>query len=478
MSNVTCLSLCCATALLAGCSSSPKHASGPRHTADASTVKPDASKPAQDSGAPATSDAGAPDAAISDASTDASTDAGRPDAADAAPLPPTNESFETAAALPINGQVMQRLLSATQADFYKFEAVAGGYYELTTDDTPISPDNRITLYDSQQQQIAQNDSGSLWPGDAIDARLVVRLKTAGTYYARVEDPNISPDDFDSPYAPALTYRLTLAKLEHDTPGYAFESGSGEPAAAEFVQDLGSGNWHVTLLGELPDKGNDLFGFQGRDQKALIGELLDDGVDGDGSTSGPLTVGVIAQANKQVLARIDHAKGQANIHPPVSAAAHQLSVTANDKTGDNGFYAINLVMLQDNPVELHDDTNGQLSAAEPIAMQGPFRRRGLLLSLLPPKDVDYYSFQADMGEHVTVACESESGGSGVRGLRAELRDAQDKVLFSQMETPLENLLIDGVTVPTSGMQYVRLSSDTKDGPDPVEPWVRCVVLAGP
>ena len=122
-------------------------------------------------------------------------------------------------------------------------------------------------------------------------------------------------------------------------------------------------------------------------------------------------------------------------------------------------------------------NNTLSGAEPVTFTGMRARRGLLLSRLPAGDVDYYRFDVMQGQGIRVACEAESAGSGVRGLSAEIRGADDAKLVGATETNLENLRSAPVTAPTAGTYYLRLSGTSVAQTAAVEPWVRCVLLIG-
>jgi hypothetical protein len=136
-------------------------------------------------------------------------------------------------------------------------------------------------------------------------------------------------------------------------------------------------------------------------------------------------------------------------------------------------------LPDNPRELSEVDNDAIKGADPIELkQEMFRRRGLLLASLAPKDVDYFRFDEPMIGYVSVVCEGESGGSGVRGLHAELRNEDDEMLIGADEALETNLLIDGFQVLEPGTYYLRLSSATKATKDAVEPWARCALIARP
>jgi hypothetical protein len=390
-----------------------------------------------------------------------------------------NVSFDSAAPIELGGDgVWPKRYDPSQADYYRFEASAGVFYVLTAAGGDFSPDNVIYLYNDDHELIAQNDDGSLWPGNEIDARLVFRAERSGTYFARVADRERPADDAFAQGVPLPFYHFSVQAAQPDTPGYAFEAESQADNVVSFAEDAKTGYRFVTLLGDFTRDDDDVFAFGGRTDQVLVGEFLAPGPNGNGSTASFSTLEV-DDAASHALARISAAKGQRQFHPPVTDGSYRLLAKAQGEPGSNGFYAIDLVMLPENPAAQADDANDALASAEPIAMQGSLMRRGLLLARLPPADVDYYSFDAAEGEHLSFACEAESGGSGVRGLHAEVRDADDQVLSSVDEAPDANLIVSGLRLSATANHYLRLSSTlSAPEPDMAEPWVRCVVLIRP
>ena len=478
--------LVCLLVLSCGCHVSPRFEATPATPAspDANSAvadaagagrEPDARVFALDAGPDAATDAGNVDGVRDDAAPDAAFN----DAANPAEALPSNVSFETARNVQLGAiDVWQTLHSDQQVDYYAFDAPAAGFYALSTNRGSFSPDNVMTLYDSERHAIAENDDGALWPGDAIDARLVVRLPVAGRYFVRIEDRTTPAEFFDGGFGPSLYYQLSIRAVDGNTPGFALENANdAQPTQISFLMDERSGNVYVTLLGSLSTDDNDVFALAGRTDSALIGDLLLPGPTGDGSTALLGRVRVV-NAEQHALGRIDRAVGQHAIHPPVGDGAYQLVVSADGQPGNNAFYALNLSLLSDNPREQHSDSNGVLAMAEPLVLKGSGNRRGLVLASLPPGDVDYFSFDVYETEQLFISCESESGGSGVHALRVEVRDARDHVLAFAIEEPAKNLFIEQLSVPSAGTHFLRLSSEAVAKTDMVEPWARCVVITSP
>jgi hypothetical protein len=416
-----------------------------------------------------------PKTQVLDAGADASLEAG--DAAISGnETVPTNGSFDTAHKL-ANGQVVQQpLLSDSQVDYYSFQVQAGKFYVMSTDRNVLSPNNVITLFDPDRQQIAENDDGAVWPNDAVDARLVVRLDRTGRYFAKVEDRTTAAKLFIEPY----TYQFSVREIESNTTGFALEMNDRVPNPVELGRDSDTGYSYVTLIGELSDSDEDTFQIQGAAGRAMIGKLLQAGTDGNGSTADSLTVSVL-DADQHMLASIDQAGGQASFKPPLDDAGYRVRIQAHGSVGEHAFYAINLALLDDYPNEVADDANGDSDGAEPIELVGMFGRDGRILDRLPHDDIDYFRFEPVKGEQLTVVCEAESVGSGVRSLRAEVLDPSNQSLAVQTEDSTTILIIESLPIGVTGTHYLRLSSETP-GPsddqtsaDLIEPWSRCELI---
>lgn len=400
-----------------------------------------------------------------------SADAG-PERVDDNVSPTANGSFETARPITVGGRrEFQDIVQPFQVAYFSFEAKAGAFYELASYVTPYSPDNVLSLYDADHVLVAENNLGERWPGDRmIDTRLVVRLERDGAYYITLTDPALGPESFGNPAFPDYFYYVSAREFTPGTPGTGFES------EVDFTNDDFSGYSVVTLVGEFHDRTKGVFNFAGKDGQALIGRALPSGVHGNGSTA---VGGLLQVASEEgtVLAGIDRAEGQSAIHPPIGGGSYTFTAIPTGDLGENAFYAVDLVMLPENPLEQSTSENDTVATAQPIDMMGSLPRRGLMLATVDGSDVDYFSFDARAKETVLAACEAESAGSGVRSLHAEVRDADDAVLASAVETPLDNLFMTPFVVEATGPHYLRIWSESASA-SPIEHWVRCVVNVGP
>jgi hypothetical protein len=420
-----------------------------------------------DTPADAGSDRDAGETPLRDAAADVADAAISPDAAGPMAMP-LNDSFETARVLDLaKNPPLQDVKHAGQSDYYSFEGEAGAFYALSTEIGQFTPDTIIDLYDPDQELLAENDDGERWPGDATDSRLVVRLARSGTHYVRVQN-HINAD----PVLPPVFYHLTVQRLDVDAENATLQP-SDEPAQVHFAHDAKTGYAYTTLIGDFATVHLAAFDVEAMKDQVMVGHVLPVGPQNSGSTA---AVGLvrITDDDDHALGQIDGRKHQEFVHPPLGAGTYHVTAELVNEPGDNGFFAIDVVLIGDNPREQADADNDAFDSAEEVEFQ---QGRALLLASLASDDVDYFTFEHPVAGSVTVVCEAESGGSGVRGLHAELRDADDKVLTAADEVPETNLAIENFSVPEAGTYYLRLSSTTKTSDEKIEPWVRCVILLG-
>jgi hypothetical protein len=414
-----------------------------------------------------------PAAAASDG---AAPDAGTDDAGQGRPLP-TNVSFETALRLEPDGPpVLQDQRVAGQMDFYVFEAEAGGIYEISTDRHRFSPDLVVSVYDPERTLLAENDTGSVFGGDAIDARVVVRADTSGDYYVKATDPDLTSTFFSDSPLPLLYYHPRVRLITSDTPGYAIAK-PGEQTELKPVADDATGYRYVTLLGAAGED-DAVFLLKGQREDVCAAEFRDD-LTLLPNQSMAWQSAQLEDDAAHVLGRIERTLDQKSLHPPVSTRSYRLRVRAEAAVeGGAALYAVDLVLIPDNRPELDDVKNNRPEGAETVPFSGFGSRRGLVRSLLPPGDVDYYRIDLVPMERTMARCEGQSGGSGVRGFKAEIVDALGTVLQSAVE-PQEYGLVVQPTEPatTAGVYYLRLAAGEGSSDFAAADWVRCDVRIG-
>jgi Bacterial pre-peptidase C-terminal domain len=445
-----------ACALLAGC----EHEAHGREADEQDAGAVEAAAPSADASESVLQDA----SRAGEASTPAATDAGL----DGGAVPPwraLHPSFEQALRVEVDGvPAIVDEQSADQVDYFVFHGRAGSYYEIRTDRGEFAPDNTIELFDTKRRKLAANDDGSRFPGDDIDARLVVRLPADGDYYVRAEDLQTPAEFFAGPL-PLLYYHLTVEELSDSTEGYARWS---EQATLPFVEDITYGYRYLTVTGELGGSGAKLT-LQSPVANALIARIHPGGVTGDGSSVSMGAVRVTSQG--QPVSEIQRTKHE-DFHPPVAAGTVEVSIEAPAPLGDNPFYAVDLVLLKDNPSE-QAEPNHSAESAETVTLSRGSTGRGLLLSRLPAGDVDLWRIPVLSASQIIFSCEAERGGSGLRGLRAELLDAQLAPLTDASEGDQG---LDATYAGTlKGPLFLRLHGE--GGAAQLDPWVRCVVIAG-
>jgi hypothetical protein len=384
-----------------------------------------------------------------------------------------NHSFETAVRLEPDGQPpIANEHSVDQVDYYTFRGQAGRFYVLSTEAGAYRPDNVITLYDAEHRAIASNDDGSIFPGDDIDTRLVVRLPRDGDYYVTVEDPSTDATVFRSEFV-LLFYHLSLRTVTPETPGFAFWDGTR--VLDDYLVDEQYGYSYLTVVGSAEAPAQQI-AFAGRAESALIARVLQGGSSGNGSSvqSGRASV---SGPEGTLLAETNRQAHHGNIRPPVGAGEHRFTLqsdsTASDPAaGDNAFFAVDLVLLDENPRERDELANDTPAGAESLRWSQGTRGRALLLSTLRVGDVDYYAIPAATGAYVGAICEGQTTGSGVRGLTAELLDPNQQRVAASAD--VDQGLDLGAIVGEGGTYYLRLSAAANAE---ALPWVRCVLITG-
>jgi hypothetical protein len=202
--------------------------------------------------------------------------------------------------------------------------------------------------------------------------------------------------------------------------------------------------------------------------------------GYGSTSSAGHVWITSAEGTEILARINHSAGPFQLAPPLAGGKTYLVWIEHPPTvpiGTNDFYVHKVITHGDNPPELETAAgqNDTVATAEPLTatMGSSF----VLAQLTTTTDVDTFQFTAPAGEKISIACAGSRVGSGVVGLRAELRDGTDTLLVGKTESLTADLFIDSVTASAGGTYYMRLS---KTGQDPVvtSNFARCGIHVRP
>jgi len=388
-----------------------------------------------------------------------------------------NDSFEDAQALE-GSQVEGVIATPGDIDFYKFEVEAGQWVAISTtanaEDNPAKIDTVVTLYGPDQNQLAENDDA--YPRRNTDSQLITKVVTSGTHYLKLQEFTTwygETAEGQSDY----TYSLNINVLStEDIGGGAVYGVEGDEAIALDTETK------ALILGDLADSNDvDMYSFSVTDEtKAhFTAQLMPLGTEGYGSTAQSTKLWV-SDSNGDIVARITHVDKKTDEVGPGGLALGDYNLHVQHgggAAGANDFYVMKFNLYGDNPPEAEEDTNGVLGTAEALtpSVDGESTRY-FVLAQLSEGDVDYYSFDLAEGKAMTVACGSESSGSGVRGFRVELRNADDEVISGTDEND-EGAYIQQIAGQSAGTYYIRLSATGVDA-DVTSRFARCGVHTGP
>lgn len=361
---------------------------------------------------------------------------------------------------------------AGDVDYYTVDLVAGDwvgvFIQANTNNDPALLDAVITLYnDAGDTQLAQNDDSVTTGG--LDSELFYHAPADGTYCIAVEDAAAGGD-------PLYTYDLVVVPLDFGLYDEFNEDSepNDTPAAAQTVSTtvFGNNQIYTNVVGLFDSTGNhDVYQVD-----SPIGALrLDvgfrpDGTDGYGSTNGLGVVTLIDSDQTTQIAQLDGALGAARIYAPVVASTtYYLDVQAPGSTlGANPFYMQQVISYDStNELELDNTGNNAPAGAEvatPIA-NGTLTSHFIGGTLGGMNDTDWWSFSANAGDMILVACASQRVGSGVRNAAVSVYDdPMGTALKTGNESATTDLIwqgADAIPVSQSGTHYLEISANTFD-----------------
>jgi hypothetical protein len=371
-------------------------------------------------------------------------------------------------------------------DYYKFTGTAGSWIAVwasaNAECTEGKLDPVITLYDSSQAQIAENDDEI--SGVNCDSFLITRLPAAGTYYVKVRDwfqSYYPADETKWQGGPLFTYKLYLMTLENGTNGTTIDQEPGNDIATAAPVEFPSGS-AGSLLGTFADTSDvDVYTFTLAADASVYFTFQAEGADGNGSTAKLGDVYLTDSTGATVVARIDGAQGALELQPPlIPAGSYALWIKSSGTLGANPFYtATNFTGSTDNPPDAEGATNtganDTLATAEALTESSTAGSYFVLSHLPTVGDVDYYKVTVAASTTLAVACGAASNGSGIIGLQASVRDSGDAELRAATESPGDGLLVGGtdnlLNISTAGTYYVKLSK-TGQASDLAANWIRC------
>jgi hypothetical protein len=365
-------------------------------------------------------------------------------------------------------------------DFFTFEGAAGEWVSIrTTDRSGLSlSDTPITLYGPDRKKLASNRYAPSLEGENVLARIITRLPVSGRYYVGVFDAGAPPVSSGL----SQSYRMSVVDVDA-IDGYTVnKEGAGPTEARVAIYETPNGKLEdVFLAGNFESTDDeDAFSIEITEAGArLIDAKIDrSGLSGNGSTSTPGRVWVTDSTGSTVIGKIDGARGQASLTPPLEAGKYLLWAAHPDEAlGANDFFVVRALIAPDNPMEAEDSSNGVLAGAEQLAVDAAGTQlKAFILLHLGPDDVDYFRFDGTPDQIAAVNCISRGDGSGVVGLHVSARNEDDESIAEATEQGTEEVTLDPVPMPKKGALYLRLSKDAQlEGV--VGDWVRCVVFAG-
>ncbi len=436
------------------------------------------------------------------------------------------DNHDFAGALPVdidaqNGSV-GTLVDAATKDFYKFTGTKGARLTLiaraqslvdgaTGNDNSII-DTVVTLFNSKQEQIAQDDDA--WPRFGRDAQLFTTLPEDGDYYVSVEDCNsaLGPDAC----APAdglvkFDYQLDIFSVDKLTAPEAWAGAAqdGTPAKAVTVgykvpKGNQAGEYGIYIVdGSFSAKGDThVFGFTPpADTTVIAGErpraefwVQPIGPqNGDGSTSNVNVWVVDAADPSKVLAKAEqkyYADGDNATNGPIGLSVpitlehgyylYVQSDAAQSAPATDFYFAEHYVgTYYYGTAEANPDANDAVATAEkletpPNATPGDFFVDGDIS--VAGTDLDYYevTVPAD-ADQVSLYCAAQRQGSGLRGFTASVLGADGTtVLATATESPDAEMNATQKPVAAGGGKaFLEVKASSQD-PDVAGTYYHCTV----
>lgn len=402
-----------------------------------------------------------------------------------------NDSFASADPIEVNAMDPTMGVIATDGDedFYMFEGTAGQWVAIVTeanpDDDPALIDTVITLYDSDMNQIAENDDSV--PRVNTDSEIITLLPSTGTYYVMVQEFSTwagDPPESD----PTFTYGLSVFVLDDAAMAVNVDTETGDVVANALpltFATAGTGQF-AYILGELDRTADvDVFSFNipaGENRNFSV-NLMPPGTDGYGSTVTPRRMWITDMAGTTIIARIQPSADVTAVEPSLPPGDYNLFVEhAGAALGANDFYVLKAFRTGDNPPETAELTNDLAATPEDLMfMDNPAigGRSGFILADLggasPTFDTDHFRTpMAVAGEQLTITCGSLTSGSGVQGLEVTLLQMDGTTeVASDTETATAAPLIQDQAL-TAGQQYIIRLTKTGQDPEVTGDWVRCGV----
>ncbi len=418
-----------------------------------------------------------------------------------------NDTFATAEPIDTTAPIDGDLSPTGDVDFYALTGQANQPLFIFTraqgSELAFDPDTIntvITLYDENQQPIAQNNDRV--PLGSRDSELFTILPADGTYYIKVwecfswaSDPaGTCGGDGGTADKTNTAYTLSVFELDPSIAGNIADTEDPNVPAAVTYAPAQSGYYLSVLWGGFTD-GTDVDPFtftpplDGANNPAgtrttVTFYVLPAGKDGNGSTSAAGRVWLTdpgAADPAKPIAEIygPNYTGAGRVQPPlVLGQPYVLNVEhPTTSAGANDFYFLLHGMGWSNPLEQDDIGNDDPAGAEllsPDANQplSHYLEGDLDLAKLPSPDVDHFKAAVPAGAtQVAFACTAQRSGSGLRGFTGEILDGATS-LVTTVETAGTDVFSGYVAVPASATELaLKLSAQSQD-PNVSSSFYRC------
>ncbi|MBI4704711.1 MAG: hypothetical protein HY744_26715 [Deltaproteobacteria bacterium] len=349
----------------------------------------------------------------------------------------------------------------TDYDYYKFAGKKGQVLfflaDAKPDDDPYAdgyPDLVITLYDSDKQQIAENDDPI--PRNTQDSQLYTVLPDDGDYYVRVGDFCLwleGQGDSCPPGVAEVTepgYTVWIIELDPAEEGNVSEA----EGAMEYKANPNGGYYASAAWGTFGKKDEvDTFTFSvPKDAPVNDGratayiEVYPSGSTGNGSTVPTGDVSIVDPETKETIGLLDATKvdvtfGMSLSTPVAFGKSYELKVSpeAGKDPGSNPFYFVLHYAGGSNPIETDEKGNDDpLNKVEKPELQQSsngvpvYWFAGDIIN--GATDLDHYVLSlsgVDQSLELRGGCFAQRIGSGLRKMKFSLLKGKDQSVIKAM-----------------------------------------------
>ncbi len=430
-----------------------------------------------------------------------------------------NVDCDTATSIVLGEPALADFLDVTEGDkdYFVFEGTAAAAIGILTDSKPDAdefdptyPDLVITLKmkdaNGDWVDIAQNDDPYPMPRSTNDSAMYTILPQAGTFCVEVTECNTLFPGQCSPAADILTgdYTILAGALNETAVGIQGEM-SMEPsdaAGAIEYENVQMGTLYRSLgWGSFADAMDvDMFSFNvpanlkidSGARASCHFEFFYPGLGGNGSTaeSKVLAYVVDAAAPTVKIAQIDPNVYETTMGPPepmsLSAPCEPgkdylfvMARAAGATAGMNDFYYFNHYAASSNPVEV--EPNSDIAMPEALmASAGVMEGASYFVDgdIAMAGDVDFYNVDVPaMSTLLSVACESERGGSALRGFKVTPLGANDMPLAAGkgnlLEAPTKQIFGYDIPIPAGTTKLkMKVEATLANSTDITSTFYRC------